>query len=341
MPKYKRSKSKKENQPDEDSKNKSPNKYPKNLFNEDSIKEKPVKYPNYKPNKDSKKEKPINYPKNQSDQVSNKKKPIKYLKSNCRVNYLIYKNNKKKKYKKRKWRQYINGTPNGNTLEINIKKKKIYSENNKKQTNNEIFLQNETNKVGQYIFTNNNELEKMKLNILENNIDIIKENTNKNTYSNILNEEWGNILINMIDYNYNYDLLESNSSIESYKDDISNIRENHTNKPVKESNLSISDKSIINLNKQNVLLNETSNRKNIENNINTHSDNKHEVEDNNKSNENSNKNIINMISHEQKGYIQKKNILNFENNDKFILFINRKFVATARFNRYKKLNGIK
>jgi len=48
-----------------------------------------------------------------------------------------------------------------------------------------------------------------------------------------------------------------------------------------------------------------------------------------------------MISHEQKGYIQKKNILNFENNDKFILFINRKFVATARFNRYKKLNGIK
>ena len=52
--------------------------------------------------------------------------------------------------------------------------------------------------------------------------------------------------------NYNYDLLESNISLESNKDDvkadISNKRENHANKPVKESNLYISDKPIINLN---------------------------------------------------------------------------------------------
>ena len=94
----------------------------------------------------------------------------------------------------------------------------------------------------------------MKLNSLENNNDINKKNTNINSYSNILNEEWRNILINVIDYNYNYDLLESTSSIEPYKDDvktdISNKRENHTNKPVKESNLYISDKPIINLNNQ-------------------------------------------------------------------------------------------
>ena len=60
----------------------------------------------------------------------------------------------------------------------------------------------------------------MKLNSLENINGINKENTNINSYSNILNEEWSNILINMIDYNYNYDLLESNSSIESYNDDV-------------------------------------------------------------------------------------------------------------------------
>ena len=185
----------------------------------------------------------------------------------------------------------------------------------------------------------------MKLYSLENNNDINKKNTNINSYSNILNEEWRNILINVIDYNYNYDLLESNSSIEPYKDDvktdISNKRENHTNKPVKESNLYISDKPIINLNNQHVLLNETSNRKNLENNINIILDNKHEVEDKNTANEITNKNIINITSHEQKDYIQKENIYKFENNEKFILFNNRKFVASARFNRYTKLNGIK
>lgn len=149
----------------------------------------------------------------------------------------------------------------------------------------------------------------------------------------------------MIDYNYNYDFLESNSSNELYKDDLeddtSNIREDINNKPVKESNFSISDKPIINLNKQQFLLKETSNKKNIDYNINKKCNNKHEVEDINTSNENCIRNIINITSHEQKGYIQNKNTLNFENNDNFILFNNRKFLANARFNRYKKLNGIK
>ena len=123
--------------------------------------------------------------------------------------------------------------------------------------------------------------------------------------------------------NYNYDLLESNISLESNKDDvkadISNKRENHANKPVKESNLYISDKPIINLNNQHVLLNETSNRKNIENIIKIISYNKHEVKDKNTANENTNKNIINISSHEQKGYIQKENVLKFEGGEKFML----------------------
>ena len=111
----------------------------------------------------------------------------KYPKSKYRENYKKNKNNKNQKYKKRKQRQYINETSPGNTLEVNIKKK-IYLEDNKTLINNEIFLQNETNKVYQSIFINNNELEKMKLNSLENNKDKInKELTNINSYSNILN----------------------------------------------------------------------------------------------------------------------------------------------------------